>query len=343
MDLNVFFGVGFSATGGILKHLVVLTFVLQTLGFAGLVGLVIYEFLRTTEAGKREKNKGKTGAAVESISEDNLPRLAPINCRHCGAGVPLRANEMTCPNCGAKTSAPENYFDVACARGEINEKIRAAAVYLERARFISSNWIRYATALLAAWLAFSFAAALVLINKGNFKPYQTYLSANALLKAFSALGSFSNWFWVISLFFGFVVWSPRLKKALPQIELNENVGKAEIADCPQCGGAIRYQPDDLAAVCGYCGVETYRTRLAWKLRNLTNDADRKATFSLVEARAAVEDAVGEITGTPKVFAFLLILGATFAAIAWLIHAGYDRLPPGVKEIFEFVGDIFGAF
>jgi hypothetical protein len=73
MDLNIFFAGAFSASGGTLKHLVALSFVVQTLGFVGLVGLVIYEFLRTTDAEKREKNERKSGATVESISEDNLP------------------------------------------------------------------------------------------------------------------------------------------------------------------------------------------------------------------------------------------------------------------------------
>lgn len=200
------------------------------------------------------------------------------------------------------------------------------------------NWIRYGTLFLSVWLIAAFIAIVVLINKGSFELYQIYLSSKIIF----GLGSFSNCFWIISLLFGFAIWSPNLKKVLPTVELNENLGHCENAKCSQCGGAIQYQINDLATVCGYCGVETYRAKLAWKLRNLTNNANQKANFSLIEAKNSFEDAIWEITRTPRTFAFLLILVAIFGGIVWLLSASYDSLPNSVKDIFELISDILGA-
>jgi hypothetical protein len=82
--------------------------------------------------------------------------------------------------------------------------------------------------------------------------------------------------------------------------------------------------------------------LAWKLRKLSNTADQKANFSLLDAKSSVEDAIWEITGTPRVFALLLILIAVFGGCIWLIGAVYESLPPGVRDVIDFVGDILGA-
>lgn len=325
---------------GILKHLWAWTFILQMIGFVWLLGFVVYEVIvsaRATEVEKTEKENRKAGTAAP-IVRDDLPKLKPLTCENCGAGVPLRKGEMVCPHCGTKASTPEEYFNVAKVRGEINDKIRSAAAYLQRATFLGSNWARFATLFAAAWLSAALVAVIALFNTGNLEPYQTYLA----YKAIFALGSFSSCFWVVSLLFGFAIWSTKVKKALPVVELKENLGRAETANCAQCGGAIEYRPNDLASVCGYCGVETYRANLAWNLRSLTNKANEKANFSLVEARKSVEDAVWEITGTPRVFAFLLILVAIFGGLVWLFSASYDNLPSSVKDGFDLIGDNTGA-
>lgn len=325
---------------GILKHLSAWTFFLQMIGFLGLLGFVIYDLIvsaKDSDEERAEKTERKIGK-LPPIIADRLPKLQPINCANCGAGVPLREAEMVCPSCGTKSATPESYFDVARTRKEVNEKIRQAAAYIRKARFLVSNWARYATLLFAIWLVVTLIAVLILFNNGNLEPYQTYFSS----KAFFALGSVSNCFWVVSLLFGFAIWSPDLKKAIPTIELDENLGQAENTNCSQCGGAIQYLSNDLATVCGYCGVETYRAKLAWKLRNLTNDANHKASFSLLEAKRTVEDAIWELTGTPRTFAFLLILVMIFGSCFWVLTTFYDSLPSAIKDIFEFVGDIIGA-
>ncbi len=295
----------------LLKHSTAITFFLQAVGFVALCSLVIYEFFAVFSENKEEKiykdnrKKGKSPLIVA----DNLAKLKPINCQSCGAGVPLRENELICPNCGTKSHAPENYFDVAHAREAINGKLRDATVYLKRADWLASNWTRAAMGLLVLWLSFSLIMFFVLSYNGNFEPYQSWFKANAIDKMISRIAVFTWLFWIISVTLGFLSWSPRLRKTLPTIEFNDKLGTSETANCSPCGGAISYQSNDLATVCGYCGVETYRAKLAWKLKNLTNSAHEKANFSLIEAKKYAEDAIEEIWGTPKLLMFLLILVA----------------------------------
>ncbi|MEK7724516.1 MAG: hypothetical protein AAB336_09230 [Acidobacteriota bacterium] len=293
----------------LLKNLAALTFFLQAVGFIALCGVVLYEFFSAlnesneTKQTKADRRKGKS----PPIATDNLPKLKPINCQNCGAGVPLSEKEMICPNCGTKSKAPENYFDVAHARETINGKLRDAAIYLKRADWLASNWIRLAIGLLVLWLSFSLVMFFVLNYHGNFEPYESWFKANVITKTVSKIAVFTHLFWIISLTLGFLSWSPRLRKTLPTIEFNENLGTSETANCSNCGGVISYQSNDLATVCGYCGVETYRAKLAWKLKNLTNSAHEKANFSIIETKKYVEDAIEEIWGTPKVLMFLLML------------------------------------
>ena len=134
-----------------------------------------------------------------------------------------------------------------------------------------------------------------------------------------------------------------MRKALPSIDMGENIANSEVDSCPQCGGAIKYEKDDLATVCGYCGVETYRAQLGWKLKKLTKTANKKASFSLIQAREEAENAVDEVTGTPKVLAFLLILLAILLGLFYMAGAIYDLLPTPIQELIDLIGDVIGAF
>lgn len=331
---------------GWLKHFIAATYFLQGIGFVALFGVVIYEFFSIfSQNGDDDKKAKADRQSGESplIVPDNLPKLKPINCQNCGAGVPLREGEMICPNCGTVSKAPENYFDVARIRTEINDKLRDAAVYLKRADRFASNWVRAAIGLTVVWLTFSLIMFFVFFFETNFETYKDWFTANSTIKNLTKFGLLTWLFWVISLGFGFLSWSPRLRKALPTIEFNEKVGKNELTECVQCGGTVLYQPNDLVAVCGYCGIEIYRATIAWKLKNLTNRADEKANFSLLEAKKYVADAIDGITGTPKVLIFLLILVAIIFGGIWLFSAIYNLLPNSVKEFFGFIEDIFNSF
>jgi predicted RNA-binding Zn-ribbon protein involved in translation (DUF1610 family) len=333
---------------GILKHIIFATFVVQMLAFVALFFLVIYEiFFAGAQLSDDEKalkakraDKRKAGKS-DLLTHDALPKLEPINCRSCGAPVPLAEGEMTCPSCGTKTAAPADYFDVAKARGMIAIKIRKASAYLSRARLLTSSWMRFGLIVLTAWIGFTIVSVFVLSGRENFAPYQDLLFGGKG-EVVTVFGSFTSAFWIVSLLFTFFIWSPLIRKNVPVIDTGENIAEPEAGACPDCGGGISYQRDDLAAVCGYCGVETYRANLAWKLHNVTNTADEQAEFSLIEARQAAEDAVEEVTGTPKVFMILLIVIAVFFGGSWLISAGYNMLPEWLRTFLDLVGAVIDA-
>lgn len=327
--------------GGILRHLWVWTFLLQLLGFGAVIGFVVYELIASVRESDEEKltKESRKAGKDPPIKEDLLPKLDPINCENCGAGLALTDAEMICTHCGARTTAPSDYFDIAQKRSDINDKIRSAATYVKRASLLSSNWVRYFTLLFALWVIVAMVAVVFSFGKGDLEPYLSILSSKLIF----GFGIFSSCFWVVSLFLGFMVWGPRLRAILPVIEVPARFGEAEEEHCPQCGGAIRYAPEDLATVCRYCGVETYRAKLAWKLRDLTNQADTMANFSLIEAQKSVEDAIWDITGTPRTFTFLLLLVAILGGVVWLTGSVYDKLPGPLQDLLEFVSDILGAF
>jgi predicted RNA-binding Zn-ribbon protein involved in translation (DUF1610 family) len=330
----------------VMKHVIFGTFAVQMIAFVFLFILVIYGFFIAaddaddTESELPEKKSTKNKKSkFDLLKKDRLPTLEPINCKSCGAAVPLAEGEMTCPSCGTKTTAPADYFDVAKARNAIVVKIREAAVYLRRAKFLTSRWMRLCLALLVLWIGYSIVMVFVASGRENFAPYQDYLFGGSAYEAVTVFGSFTSAFWILSLGFAFLIWSPRVRKTLPKIDMGNNIGKAESAKCPQCGGGISYEADDLATVCGYCGVETYRAKLAWKLHDVTNTASEMAEFSLIEARRAAKDAVDDVVGTPKVFMVLLILMTILVAISWLVSAGYNLLPEGLRSFLDFVGDV----
>ncbi|MBX3280868.1 MAG: hypothetical protein KF756_00170 [Acidobacteria bacterium] len=338
------------ARASIFKLLLFVTFVVQMLGFFALLGLLLYEFITAV----REPTESETPVAnaddgtttdgekrLETKAPDSLPVLDPLNCENCASPLPLVEGEIICPSCGTRTKAPDSYFDVARVRGELREKIRLAAAYLHRASLLTSGWMRLATGLLTVWVAITPVVILILSGNDNFEPYQSLVSSPSIVEVFVVVGTLTTCFWMIALAFTFFLWGPRIRKNIPTIELGENVGKAESKRCPQCGGGISYEADDIASVCGYCGTEVYRARLAWALRDLTNQASRKAEFSLLEAKEAAQSAVDTVTDSPRVFMGLLILGGGLYLAFWLISALLHLLGRGVGAILEPILDALG--
>ena len=142
-------------------------------------------------------------------------------------------------------------------------------------------------------------------------------------------------FWIPTLMFTAGSLSPQARKTLPTLDSNEAVASAETASCAQCGGVINFDKADLAAVCGYCGVDTYRARLAWGLRNLANDARRHAAFSLIDAMKSVRAAAEDIVATPMILAFIFIIAP--AALMGL-YALFEWL--GLSDVLDFLGLFF---
>ncbi|HEX7177393.1 MAG TPA: hypothetical protein VF240_19200 [Pyrinomonadaceae bacterium] len=179
--------------------------------------------------------------------------------------------------------------------------MRRAAKHLRRARFFSSNYVRWAIFLVAIWL---FVVPFFLIIVGSeFRFYDSFIVSLGNWFTFS-FGSLILWILILCFTGGML---SKVHQELPTIDGGEKVGEAETAECAMCGGAIAYEKGDLATVCGYCGVETYRVRVAWQARKSATQSRQAATFSLVEAMQVSKEKVDDLISTPAILVFIFVV------------------------------------
>ncbi|HQU85491.1 MAG TPA: hypothetical protein PKY59_20320 [Pyrinomonadaceae bacterium] len=275
-----------------------------------------------------EKNETETDEKVIK-TQDELPKIQPLNCPACGAGVPLHEEKMSCPHCATVFPVPSEYEEIRIFRNEAAEKLQKAENYWKWASIFSSRWVSFLIILLAFWLI----ATIPIIYLGR---HQIVLSEIfPFLKKAAGFFGLGYFFWIPTLFFIAFLISPKSRKQLPKIEKTESVGKTETSQCSQCGGAVLFDKSSISTVCGYCGVETYRARIAWKIRNLTNQAREKANFSMNEAMRTFQSSVDDIIFTPIVLAFLLVtIPAVFGVIFWILEKlGVSSLIASIEDFF----------
>lgn len=290
-------------------------FVLFAIPLAVSIGAVVYAaseviktiFFETDEEKKKyfreryakadalERARLKAEKGYSPDKTPGAPKLKPLNCPACGAGVPLREAEMKCPHCGNLFPVPKEYEQIRRLRADIAAKLGRATRHWNRASILTSRWL---TALLLV-VTFLHIAALpalaVFEQKEMLGSYEEVFADHLTL---TTIAVFTWLFWIIILLFTAFYIEPRSRKNLPSLVEAENLGHAENAECSNCGGAVRYERQDLAAVCGYCGVETYRAKLAWEIRGMTNNVREKANFSLIDAAEAFREACWDLLGTP---------------------------------------------
>jgi hypothetical protein len=289
------------------------TIILQVISFILLLPVTLYLIFKGSIT-PALSNK-KTDEKEISNPTPDWPKLKPLNCPNCGAGVPLRDQKMSCPNCETSFPVPREYEEIRLFRNEAEKKLKKATGYWNWAVFLTSPWISRGIFLLLVWLIASPVIIGLAESKGN-KPSFTILSGGK----FFALAVVAWLFWIFTLFLLSGIISPRTRKLLPTLEKKENIGTAENANCSQCGGAIQYARSDPATICGYCGVEIYRAQIAWKVRNSVNEIRQKASFSLIEAVSAFREAVDDLVYTPIILMFILvILPAFLFAVFYLLN------------------------
>ena len=286
-------------TLNIILHIAVLTLLLQGFLFPLLV-LMSLHWLWHARSTKGDSDVKRRAESVEEKKQGGRV-LQPLKCPSCGGGVPLREAEMACASCGAPVAAPPHYADIGRLRGEALARLRHAAKYLRRARFFSSNYVRWALFLIALWL---FVVPFLMITVGTeFSYYDKFLASLGLWFSIS-FGSLILWILILCFTAGMM---SEVRQVLPTIEGGEKVGEAEAAVCSMCGGAVAYEKGDLATVCGYCGVETYRVTVAWQARTSAKQSREVATVSLVEAMQAAREAVDDLVSTPAILIFIFII------------------------------------
>ncbi len=279
--------------------------------FLGLIPITIYAFFKSrafrTARDKKPKIKGAADGVETAPSEVHL---VPLNCPNCGAGVAL-SDRMKCSACSTAFPVPREYAEIGKLRKSASIRLRRAEAYLGWAKILTSNTFVGAVSVLMAIIAIALIYLFFSGGRGSYVFYRLFFATNLF-----GFGILAAVYWLFALLLMFPIRSPRVRSMLPRVESSED-GESATAACGGCGGTVAFENGAIAGVCGYCGIETYRARVAWKTRDLLNEANRMATFSLTEAAEAYSETVSNIVYTPLAIMLVLLLPAIICAGAGL--------------------------
>lgn len=212
---------------------------------------------------------------------DDLPHLAPIKCGACGAGVPLRTENMNCPRCDSTVPVPEDYGRTMKLRERAGRQLQKAVAAWRRANRFTVWPIRWTLWLIALpWLAATLIGCFSNIGNSLF----AVNTSTAFLAMFATLGGIS----LTVAFWAYASYLSGTRRRLPVIpNVGQKIGAAEVASCHLCGGGIAYAEGDLATLCSYCGGETYRVAIARRAHAVAAEEKVQATISLHDAMAEI--------------------------------------------------------
>lgn len=239
------------------------------IGFSFLVGYF----------GKKLTRPGPRRNAV--ASGDELPHLAPLKCEQCGAGVPLKPTDMKCPRCGTSIPVPTDYAATVRLRALASERMERAVAAWRRANLFTAWPVRWTLWWIApVWLAATIIGLFSNIGNSLF----AITTSVSFLALFALIGGIS----LTLAFWTYAAYLNGTRRRLPLIPVvGQKVGEAELTNCHLCGGGISYAAGDLAAVCGYCGGETYRVKLARRAHAVAAEEKEQATVSLYDAMTEI--------------------------------------------------------
>lgn len=214
-------------------------------------------------------------------SGDELPHLAPLKCEQCGASVPLKPSDMKCPRCDTVIPVPEDYAATVRLRAAVAERMERATAAWRRANLFTAWPVRWTLWWLApVWLAATLAGLFSNIGNSLF----AVKTSVAFLALFALIGGIS----LTAAFWTYAAYLTGTRRRLPLIPVvGQKVGEAELTNCHLCGGGISYAAGELAAVCGYCGGETYRVQLARRAHAVAAEEKEQATLSLYDAMTEI--------------------------------------------------------
>lgn len=244
----------------------------------------------------------------------NLPKLQPLNCDTCGAGVLLKETETFCPHCEARRDLPEDYAAAVALRMEVKRLLKSAVRHWRLANILTLPLVIglfIALGVIEPLLALMLP---VIVSTASGVLPNT-LADNLMVSLGTPLDGIVHLFWIC----GIIIWTLMflclavtglsLRKQLPVVPVfKENVGRTETAACHSCGGAIEYDEDDFASICSYCNVENFRVRFT-KLKRTESEGQKTETkFALFGAMEIIEKYVTLVyAGTLIFFGFPAVL------------------------------------
>lgn len=257
------------------------------------------------EKAKRAEKKSQTVQPKE--------KLKPLNCGACAAALAFDGDLLRCTHCDSTQPVPESYAEIFEHRSQGLKDIHEASRYLNKARILTSNWLKAAIILVGFWLFLS--PIYLMIAASNDHRY------DALIKGFGnwvILMGASQVLWVIICFMTAASMS-KVKLTVPKFKDPKEAVKPEFAGCASCGGGIQFAAGDLATLCGFCGVETFRSQISWSVAKKAKGQAQVARESLAKAQQACERAVDDVVGSPSIVVFIFVylpLIIILPAMAW---------------------------
>lgn len=239
---------------------------------------------------------------------DNLPALAPIQCRNCGGSVPLRLSGMCCPSCGAAANAPADWLKTMSLREKTAKLLERAERLWARARIVSSAPVRAGLWLLVPVL-------LVLVGVGLFSRIGDALFAIKLSTSFVAAAAFLGGLSLAGALMGYALYLGSVNELLP-VETAAPVEKAEAGQCTTCAGGIEHRGRALSCLCGYCGTENYRAALASREVGQAGEEKSRASVSLYDAMRNIVE-LRDQACTALATAAMVVGGLTLGALVLL--------------------------
>ncbi len=270
---------------------------------------------------RRKSRKRKTQNGEDATPEaalEALPKIQPLNCAKCGAGVLLGETETHCPSCGTRGTVPEDYRQAALLKAQAAREIRRASLHWRVARALSHP----APGAIFFWLVFVELGVLATIALGSFYfGWDPAFSIRAPDFRPRAL-----WWWCLltmplwtMIFINLTQQSKQyrgrgktLSTLMPFLDAKD--AKAEAANCQDCGGAIAYTAGDFASMCRYCNLVNYRARFVRFARDRAETVETRAGFSLFKARQINDSFVMDAFALIAVWGFGAGVVALFLAI-----------------------------
>jgi len=246
-----------------------------------------------------------------------LPKLRPLNCINCGAGVLLQKTGTFCPHCHARADLPADYATAVSLRSKVKSLVKSAIRHWRVAKLLTNPVVRWIFFLLI------FAEPLVLFPTvligSNVFP-DTWVD-----EAFVALGETTSFLIMLAAFFGFIIWmivfifltslSKSLRRELPVVPVFESkIRGNETASCQACGGGIEYDAGAFACICSYCNVENYRVQFVRRERAKVEKQTTGTKSVLFGAMEILEEFVGTFAVVSIILGTASMLLTVFYAI-----------------------------
>lgn len=254
--------------------------------------------------------------------------LQPLNCPSCGAGVPLNESAMKCPSCRNVFPVPREYQEIRHARHLASVKIDRAQKLWRLVSFLTSNWTLGVVIVLALWLTFCLVVILTWIDTQSLVPFDRF-SDTYYVPYLTLL------FWIAMLAFIAISISIKFRSELPVIENIPAAAKAETVRCANCGGTIAFDAGQFGSLCGYCGVETFRVKIARLTAIAEGKTAEKASNRLSSEMERFADAIEDYLAVPK----LLVAGLIILVIGYAL---FDFVLVAILTLTVWAGTILIA-